>query len=641
MCGITGILALDSEGTIDRALLQRMTDRLSHRGPDGDGLHVEPGVGLGHRRLAIIDLSTGQQPLANEDDSVWVTFNGEIYNFAGLREELEAAGHRFRTHSDTEVIVHAWEEWGEACVERFNGMFAFAVWDRNQRALFIARDRLGIKPLHWAITPQRELVFASELKALLVHPGVSRELDDTAVADFLALGYVPDPRTIFASVHKLAPGHVLRVEVGRVPTPRRYWDATPTEGLRGLDDRELEERLRALVDDAVGYRMIADVPLGAFLSGGVDSSAVVAFMAGRSANPVKTCSIKFDDPAFNEDQFGQLVADRYGTEHHIEQVTSEDFGLLDTLVGTYDEPYADTSAIPTYRVCELARRKVTVALSGDGGDELFAGYRRYPFHLKEEGVRGLLPAGLRAGLFGTLGRLYPGMAWAPRFLRAKSTLLALAKSSVDGYLDSVSILPTELHGTLFTPEFKRRLGGHRTRDVLAEFYDNAPDQDALSRAQYTDVKTYLVGDILTKVDRASMAHSLEVRVPLLDHRVVEFGLGCDPAKRLRGGEGKAVLKRMLEPLLPRDVLYRKKMGFDVPLARWISGPLRGRVDAALSSERLRATGVFDERVLRGLVDAHCAGKRDYGEALWAILMFDGFLASLEADGASGPAGAQA
>ncbi len=631
MCGITGILALDGQTPIDRGLLQRMNDTLSHRGPDGEGLHVEPGVGLGHRRLSIIDLATGQQPLSNGDGTIWVTFNGEIYNFAELREELEAAGHVFRTSSDTEVIVHGWAEWGEACVERFNGMFAFALWDRGRGELFLGRDRLGIKPLHWAITRERELVFASELKALLVHPGVSRELDERSIVDYMSLGYVPDPRTIFRSVHKLAPGHVLRVTPGGPePSPRRYWDLLPTEGLGGLSDAALEERLLEVLDDAVRYRMIADVPLGAFLSGGVDSSAVVASMAGRSKTPVKTCSIRFDDPAFNEDQFGRLVAERYQTDHRVEQVTVSDFGLLDTLVGTYDEPYADSSAIPTYRVCELARKQVTVALSGDGGDELFAGYRRYPFHLKEERVRGLLPPALRRALFGPLGRLYPGLAWAPRFLRAKSTLLALSKSSSGGYFDSVSILPTELQGSLFTSSFLRSLDGYSTRDLMAETYAAAPVDDALSRAQYTDVKTYLPGDILTKVDRASMAHSLEVRVPLLDHRVAEFGLGVDPGRRLRAGEGKAVLKRALEPRLPRDVLYRKKMGFSVPLGQWISGPLRGRVEEAMASERLRSLGVFEEGVLKGLVEAHCAGKRDYGPTLWALLMFEGFLQTLEA-----------
>ena len=631
MCGISGIFFLDESSLIDRALLERMNDRLSHRGPDGSGLFFDPGVGLGHRRLSIIDLSTGAQPLANEDDSVWVTFNGEIYNFAALRSDLEAAGHVFRTHSDTEVIVHAWEEWGEACVERFNGMFVFALWDRGAGTLLLARDRLGIKPLYWAITEKRELIFASELKALLAHPNLGRELDERAIVDYLALGYIPEPRTIFRSVHKLEPGHLVRVRRGAEPQPRPYWSLTPTQGLRGLSEGQLQERLREVIDGAVGLRMIADVPLGAFLSGGVDSSAVVAFMAGRSEAPVKTCSIRFDDPAFNENEFARMVADRYHTDHRVEEVTVSDFGLLDTLVGVYDEPYADSSAIPTYRVCELARKQVTVALSGDGGDELFAGYRRYPFHLHEERIRGFLPGGLRSSLFGALGRIYPGMAWAPRFLRAKSTLLALAKSSAEGYFDSVSILPPELHQALYTERFRRSLDGYRPQDLIRRHYEAAPVGDALSRAQYTDIKTYLVGDILTKVDRASMAHSLEVRVPLLDHRLVEFALGVDPDRRLRGGEGKAILKSALEPLLPRDVLYRKKMGFSVPLGAWIAGPLRDRVEAALRSERLRSLDVFDAGVLENLVQAHCAGRRDYAPTLWALLMFEGFLQSLEAD----------
>jgi asparagine synthase (glutamine-hydrolysing) len=637
MCGIAGIFDLEAGAPVDRHLLQRMVDVLSHRGPDGEGLHLEPGVGLGHRRLSIIDLATGQQPLANEDDTVWVTFNGEIYNFGPLRAELEAADHAFDTHSDTEVIVHAWEQWGEACVERFNGMFAFALWDRNQGVLLLARDRLGIKPLHYAVTRDRKLVFASELKALLACPGVGRDLDPRSISDYFSLGYVPDPRTIFRDVAKLAPGHVLRVARGAPLAPRRYWDVEPTAGLRGLGDAALEERLRELIDDAVRFRRIAEVPLGAFLSGGVDSSGVVACMARQSADPVRTCSIRFDDPDFNEDRFGALVAARYGTDHKIEDVTVEDFGLLDTLVGVYDEPFADSSAIPTYRVCEMARKLVTVALSGDGGDEVFAGYRRYPWHLREERVRRLLPAALRARVFGTLGRAYPGLAWAPRFLRAKSTLLALAKPSVEGYFESVSILPAELQDALFTPAFRRSLGGYRTQDVLAEAYAAAPAGDALSRAQYADLKTYLPGDILTKVDRASMAHGLEVRVPLLDHRVVNFGLGLDPGQRLRGREGKSILKRALAPLVPRDVLRRRKMGFSVPLARWMSGPLRGRVDAALAGERLRALGIFDERVLKGLSDAHRAGERDHGATLWALLMFDGFLQACERRTAAPPA----
>lgn len=629
MCGLSGIFDLQGDAAIDRGLLQLMNDTMTHRGPDGDGLHLEGGVGLGHRRLSIIDLAGGHQPLSNAAGDLWITFNGEIYNYLELREELEAKGYEFKTNSDTETIVNGYAEWGEKVVERMNGMFAFAIWDRRRGELFIARDRVGIKPLHWAITSDRKLVFASELKALLAHPGVSRELDPRSIQDYFSLGYVPDPRTIFQSVHKLAPGHTLLVKRGETPSPKQYWNVEPTPGLHGLTDAQLEERLREALDDAVRYRMIADVPLGAFLSGGVDSSAVVASMAMRSKDPVKTCSITFDDPKFNEDEFGRMVAERYKTDHRVEEVTAQDFGLLDTLVRTYDEPYADSSAIPTYRVCQLARKHVTVALSGDGGDELFAGYRRYPFHLKEERVRGLLPSGLRSTVFGALGRVYPGLAWAPRVFRAKSTLLALAKSGIEGYFDSVSILPTELHGSLFSPSFQHSLDGHRTLDVLAREYDNAPVDDPLSRAQYTDIKTYMVGDILTKVDRASMAHSLEVRVPILDHRIVNFGLGVDPGRRLRGGEGKAVLKRALEPRLPNDVLYRKKMGFSVPMKSWIAGPLKDRVQAALSGDRLRSLGIFDDGVLQGLLDAHCAGRRDYGPTLWSLLMFEGFLESLE------------
>ncbi|MBN2885571.1 MAG: asparagine synthase (glutamine-hydrolyzing), partial [Chromatiaceae bacterium] len=375
MCAITGILDLRGGRTVDADLLVAMNRVQFHRGPDEGGLHLEPGVGLAHRRLSIIDLSNGQQPLFNEDQSVVVTYNGEIYNFRELTEELRAAGHSFRTHCDTEVIVHAWEQWGERCVERFRGMFAFALWDRNQRSLFLARDRLGIKPLYYAFLPGDWLILGSELKALECHPGLSRALDERAIDDYFAYGYVPEPRTIYAGARKLAPGHWLRLEQGRAPgEPRAYWDV-PGAPLPALDEAEACEELRVRLREAVRLRLVAEVPLGAFLSGGVDSSAVVATMAGLSERPVKTCSIVFADPAFDESSHAARVAERYGAEHRAQQVDLDDISLIDRLGELYDEPFADSSALPTYRVCELARSAVTVALSGDGGDEILAGYR--------------------------------------------------------------------------------------------------------------------------------------------------------------------------------------------------------------------------------------------------------------------------
>ncbi len=625
MCGISGIFDLRGRAEIDRGLLQRMNDVQAHRGPDGAGLHLEPGLGLGHRRLAIIDLAGGRQPMTNEDGSVVVVFNGEIYNFPALRRTLEVAGHRFQTQTDTEVIVHGWEEWGPRCVERFRGMFAFAVWDRGREQLFLARDRLGIKPLHYALAEDGRLLFGSELKVLLQYPRLARTLDPKAVEDYFAYGYVPAPRTILRGVHKLEAGHWLLLKRGRsLPEPHRYWDLSFRPGPRLPEDRlgdELTERLR----EAVEMRLVADVPLGAFLSGGVDSSAVVAFMTELMQEPVRTCSISFGDPRYNESRYAQQVSQRFATDHRVEQVDPEDFSLIDRLVAAYDEPYADSSAIPTYRVCELARRHVTVALSGDGGDENFAGYRRYRWHRYEESVRRRLPGPLRAGLFGLLGRVYPKLDWAPKILRAKSTFQALARDSLEGYLHSVSIFPTDLRRRLFSDGFRRELQGYGAIEVLRRHADRSPTDHPLSLVQYLDFKTYLPGDILTKVDRASMAHGLEVRVPLLDHAFADWVSGIDPGCKLRGREGKYLFKRALRSRLPEEILYRPKMGFAVPISRWFREGLRDRVRTAVLGERLADTGIFRREVLTQLVERHQSGRSEYSAVLWALLMFDGFL----------------
>src|SRR5262245_37346886 len=499
MCGIAGMFDSVGRRDIDRALLAKMTGRIAHRGPDGQGFHVEPGVGLGHRRLSIIDLSGGKQPIYNEDGSVAITFNGEIYNFLGLRDELERAGHRFQTRSDTEVIVHAWEEWGERCVERLGGMFAFAIWDRNQETLFLARDRLGKKPLYYSVLDDGMLVFASELKALLLNSNLPRELEPRAVEEYFAFGYVPDPRTILRHAFKLAPAQTMLVRRGgSAPRLREYWDVSfKPVAVESVADtqRELVERLRSSVRE----RLISEVPLGAFLSGGVDSSSIVALMAGLSSEPVNTCSISFGERDFDESEYAALVAQRYHTNHRVERVDPDDFDLIDELVNVYDEPYADSSAMPTYRVCELARRQVTVALSGDGGDENFAGYRRYRWHRHEERVRSLLPLALRRPVFGLAGALYPKLDWAPRPLRAKSTLQALGRDSLEAYLHSVSLLPSDARARLFSPGFRQELQGYGAIEVFRRHAREAPTDHPLSLVQYLDFKTYLPGDILTKV----------------------------------------------------------------------------------------------------------------------------------------------
>ncbi len=625
MCGITGIFDTRGRCDIDRAVLTRMNESQHHRGPDEGGVHVEPGVGLGHRRLSIIDLSTGQQPLYNEDQSVCVVFNGEIYNYQELIPELLALGHVFHTRSDTEVIVHAWEAWGEECVCRFRGMFAFALWDRNRETLFLARDRLAVKPLYYALLPDGNLIFGSELKSLLAHGGLARDIDPLAVEEYFALGYVAEPRTIFRQARKLPPAHTLTLRRGLpLAEPREYWDVRFS-----LDSRcsltEACAQLDAKLGESIRLRMISEVPLGAFLSGGVDSSAVVALMAGLSAEPVNTCSIAFDDPAFNESTFAQTVADRYRTNHHCDLVASDDFNLIDTLATLYDEPYADSSAIPTYRVCQLARKHVTVALSGDGGDETFGGYRRYRLHLMEERLRSLLPNSMRRPLFGLLGRVFPKADWAPRMFRGKTTFQSMARSSVEAYFHSVSILRGSMRDQLFTDRFRSELGGYSAQEVFRHHAGRAGTDDPLALIQYLDLKTYLVGDINTKVDRASMAHSLEVREPLMDHELVEWMATLPSSFKVSGQEGKFLLKEAMKPRLPQDILYRAKMGFAVPLARWFRGPLRERVREAVLGPRLAATGWFDQDYLRHLVDAHHSGASDYSSPLWTLLMYEAFL----------------
>jgi asparagine synthase (glutamine-hydrolysing) len=630
MCGIAGIIDLKGRREISRELLSAMSDVQTHRGPDDAGLFTEPGAGLAHRRLAIIDLSGGHQPLFNEDESVLVVYNGEIYNFQPLSEELMAAGHRFRTHCDTEVIVHAWEEWGEACVERFRGMFAFAIWDRRTETLFLARDRLGIKPLYYAPLGDGCLLFGSELKALLAHPDLERKVDPLAVEEYFSYGYVPEPKTVFKGALKLPPAHWLKLRRGQpLREPTEYWDVpfAPHASMTEADAiAELVERLR----EAVRIRMIAEVPLGAFLSGGVDSSAVVAMMAQESADPVNTCSIGFRDPQYNEAAFAAMVAERCGTCHHVEEVNPDDISLLDGLARIYDEPYADSSAIPTFRVCELARKRVTVALSGDGGDEGLAGYRRYLWHMYEERLRLLLPLGVRRPLFGLLGRLYPKADWAPRVFRAKTTFQGLARDTVQGYFHMVSLLRDEIRELLYSDEFKRELGGYRGIEVMAAHASRSPTDDPLALIQYLDMKTYLVGDILTKVDRASMANSLEVRVPLLDHKLVEWMSGLPASMKLWGGNGKRLLKKAMEPYLPSDVLYRPKMGFAVPLAKWFRGPLKDEVERVLLGPVLADTGLFNRAFVKHIVSHHQSGKRDYSVPIWSLLMLDAFLRANDA-----------
>jgi len=625
MCGIVGIFDFTERREINRQLLSDMNGSQFHRGPDEGGLHLEPGLGLGHRRLSIIDLSSGQQPMHSADGNVVLTYNGEVYNFPELRKQLENLGYAFKTHCDTEVIVYAWQAWGEDCVNHLRGMFAFAIWDKSQQTLFLARDRLGIKPLFYSCLSNGQLIFSSELKALKVHPELCREIDPTAIEDYFGFGYIPDPKTIYKNVYKLEPGYCLTLRHGdKTVQPRQYWDVSLQNKHQGTEQtlaEELIERLR----EAIDIRTVADVPLGAFLSGGVDSSAVVAMMAGLSEQPVNTCSISFGDPKFNESQFAAKVAEQYQTQHRVEQVDPDDFSLIDQLVDIYDEPYADSSALPTYRVCELAKKQVTVVLSGDGGDENLAGYRRYRWHTYEDHMRAWLPDGIRIPLFGLAGQIYPKADWAPKIFRAKSTLESIGRSSVEGYFHSVSVQSNSLRNQLFSSQLKTELQGYQAVDVFKRHLQNAPTDDAMSMVQYLDIKTYLPGDILTKVDRASMAHALEVRVPLLDHQLVEWMAGLNPGLKLKGREGKYIFKKSLEKYLPDDILYRPKMGFAVPLGSWFKGALKDKVQTALLGETMQQCGLFDQAFLQKMVSQHQSGLRDYSAPIWSLLMFERFL----------------
>ena len=628
MCGLAGIV-LARDARVDERVLLAMRDAQRHRGPDEAGLYLGEGVGLGHRRLSIIDLSHGQQPMVDEAAGLALVYNGELYNFPALKTELEAMGVVFHSRSDTEVLLRAWQHWGEACLTRLVGMFAFAIWDMRARRVHLARDPIGIKPLYYGFTGAGDLVIASELKGLLAHPGVERRIDPQALEDYLALGYVPDPKCIYRGIFKLPPGHWLSWRAGEpTPLPRQYWDV-PFQQTAGVTLHEAAAQLRGLLDESVAGQMIADVPLGAFLSGGVDSSAVVASMSRASRQPVRTCSIGFDHGAFDETEYARRVAEHLHTRHFEKRVSPDDYSLLDTLATIYDEPFSDSSALPTYRVCELARTQVTVALSGDGGDENFAGYRRYRLHAWESGLRARLPRSLRKPVFGFLGNIYPKADWAPRPLRAKTTLQALARDDAEAYFHSVSTTPWALRRQLYSAAFKRELQDYSAAEVFRGHAARAPTDHPLSLAQYLDFKTWLPGDILTKVDRASMAHSLEVRVPLLDHRLVEWASSLPPALKLRGSTGKYIFKKTLEPNLPHDVLYRPKMGFSVPLSAWLRGPLAQRAREALLAGAVAECGYFEPAMLDRLLRQHASGRRDHAPTLWSLLMLDAFLRRMQ------------
>lgn len=630
MCGFVGIFS-DHGGSPNLARdIRRMNDRIVHRGPDADGYFVGDYAALGHRRLSIIDIATGQQPLWNEDQTVGVAFNGEIYNFMDLAAELSSLGHVFRTRSDTEVIVHAWEQWGEACVTRFRGMFAFALIDLKRRSLFLARDRLGVKPLYYAFVDQC-LIFGSELKALCMFPGFRKVLLPQAVEDYLGLGYVPEPRTIYQNVFKLPSAHTLLVAQGsgfRGASPRAYWDIRFPGGnpISFADARiELVDRLK----ESIRLRLMSEVPLGAFLSGGVDSSSVVALMSELSDQPVKTCSIGFDRSEYDESAYALEVAARYKTDHFSEVVGVGDASFLDKLIDIYDEPFADSSAIPTYRVCGMARRKVTVALSGDGADEVFGGYKRYQDQLRTERFSALVPGFMKRPLKGLLNMSLGGAGLEGYAGPGGRTLRALFSNTARSYLDQVSLVPEVVRNTLWSPAFRSELQGYRTIELFEAHARKAQVRDALGLIQYLDMKTYLVDDINTKVDRASMAFSLEVREPMMDHVLMEW-MGTLPSSfKVLGEQRKRLLKSSMESRLSNDLLYRPKMGFAVPVAHWIRHDLRGKCEKLATSGALVASGMFEPQAVQAIIDQHMSGRADMSPSIWGFLVLERFLERLE------------
>jgi asparagine synthase (glutamine-hydrolysing) len=619
MCGIAGFVNQDKDhGAQDApAVLDRMCRIIAHRGPDDQGTFVKDGVALGMRRLSIIDLAGGHQPMSGCDPAVTIVFNGEIYIYRELQRELEERGHKFKTHSDTETILHAYEEYGSNCVEHLRGMFAFAIWDTRESKLFIARDRVGKKPLYYTVTPRGTLIFGSELKSLREHPEFRGEMNVEALDAYLTFGYVPDPLTIFRDVEKLPPGCHLTFANGRVSV-EQYWDF-PYEQPQANPVRSEEdylEELRALLDEAVRIRLVADVPLGAFLSGGVDSSTIVGLMSRATNQPVKTFSIGFHEDSYNELKYARVAAKTFETEHHEFIVTPDICSIVDELVWHFDEPFADSSAIPTYMVSKLAREFVKVVLSGDGGDELFGGYTRYALDRKRSGFA-RLPRVLRRGVMQPLGRKLPHGAWGRNYVHN------VALDPLDRYIEDISIFTRLNKPLLYTEDFRRQLGKTEAAARFRAFAAHSRSEDALDPLLYLDSKTYLPGDILTKVDRMSMAVSLEARVPLLDHKLIEFVCTQIPANlKMKGLETKYIFKRAGSDFVPAEILNRPKQGFGVPIQQWINQQLRDRVRGTLMEQRTRERGYTKPRHVELLLDEHERGRRDHSTELWTLFMLE-------------------
>ena len=620
MCGICGVISRDGSPPVSESLLKQMNDTITHRGPDEDGFYLDELAGLAMRRLSIIDLASGKQPIANEDNSIWIVFNGEIYNYKELRKKLESRGHTFRTNSDTEAIVHGYEEFGDDVTNHLNGMFGFAIWDTRKRRFLLARDRVGIKPMFYYASPYK-IFFGSELKSIIAHPEVPREIDFHALDQFLTLEYIPAPRTIFKQIKKLPPGHRCVLEYGKEPQIEMYWNVAFQPESRS--DASYIEELTGLIRDAVDIRLMSDVPLGAFLSGGLDSSTIVSFMSEQMDQPAKTFSIGFGDPTYNELPYARMVAKAYGTNHYEEFLEADINEMALRLVSHFDEPFGDFSMFPTYLVSEVARRFVTVSLSGDGGDELFGGYDTYVAQGVDQRYYSKLPRWMRKSLMpGIMNRIPP----RPE----KKGLINKAKRFIEG-----GALPPAWQHTrwmmfmhevdkqrLYNPQFRDSLNGESPGSVIETYFLQARDADLLTQQQYVDIKTYLVDNILVKVDRMSMAASLEARVPLLDHRIVEFAMNLPSHLKMDGNNTKVILRRIMEKRIPAEVLNKPKEGFSIPLKHWLRKELNPLMNDLLHADVVKNRGYFDPVTVSNWVSEHETKKANHSHRLWALMVFE-------------------
>jgi len=620
MCGICGMVLNDPRQVVDGRVIQNMCDVIVHRGPDDEGQYVAGNVGLGMRRLSIIDLNTGKQPISNEDGTLWIVFNGEIYNFQSIRDELEKRGHRFKTRTDTETILHAYEQYGEACVQHLNGMFAFAIWDSRDQSLFLARDRLGKKPLYYLHDPHR-FIFGSEIKSILQAGDIPRRIDLEALDHFLTFEYIPAPLSIFQDIRKLPPAHTLRFKRGEIRV-RSYWDMQVRSN--GASPNELKTQLRDLLQDAVRLRLVSDVPLGAFLSGGIDSSTIVALMAQVMKEPVKTFSIGFEDSTYNELHYARIIAEKFKTDHHEFIIKPNAVELSDTLLKYLDEPFGDFSIFPTYLVSKMARQYVTVVLSGDGGDELFAGYDTYIADKIARKYYQQLPALLRHGLIPKLMNLIPPSS-------KKKGLINRAKRFVEGmslpeqleHVRWMIFLQQAEKEQLYTTDIQTGLVAVDPYRFIKNYFANVSRNgaDAINRQMYVDVKTYLVDDILVKVDRMSMATSLEARAPFLDYRFVELAASIPGELKMQGKTTKLILKQAMEDLLPPEILYRGKEGFSIPIKNWLKKELKPLMMDTLAPDKLKREGFFNPDYVQTLIKQHLNGTENHSHRLWALIIF--------------------